>query len=350
TLEKARFVFIVYVTIFFFFFFFFFVASQYKRIAINDTNTYKKKKLQRVWCYKWTQGNNDYVWGPDIEEWIDKSFSLYIQSIIDEEDKDTLCCMLDNFNSELKMLGPKAVETHMEGLMSAICNFYNEKTSCHANSDIENEDTKDVETKHKFVTDMVAETLAVLAELWGAKFVPYFEKVYPSILEWAKPNRNSHDQSMAIGCIADVAIRLAGAGEGLMTRFASTTYETALRIARSQDSNSRQNALYCIGALFLTCNQEANMSNSQICLRCITNYMQLPRDGSQEDQITRDNAVSTLGKMLMAESDSLPCDKLLPTFFQALPLTADFSEYYWIFKTIIHFLTKEKEKVCLFQN
>jgi len=229
--------------------------------------------------------------------------------------------------------------------MSAISNFYNEKTSCHASSDVENEETEDVTTKHKFVTDIVAETLGMLAELWGAKFVPVFEKIYPTILKWAKPNRHQHDQGMAIGCIADVATRLTDAGTGLMTKFADSAFKNALRVAQSQENNTRQNALYCIGALFMTCSQEANLSHSQNCLRCINTYMKFPKDGSHGEQLTRDNAVSVLGKVIMSESDSLPCDKLLPAFLQSLPLTADFSEYYWVFKVVIHFLTKEKEKI-----
>jgi len=221
----------------------------------------------------------------------------------------------------------------------------NEKTACHASSDVENEETEDVTTKHKVVTDVVAETLGMLAELWGKKFVPLFEKIYPSVMKWAKPNRHPNDQAMAVGCVADVAIRLVEAGDGLMTKFADNGYNTALRVAQSQDNNVRQNALYCIGALFLTCNQQANLKHSQACLRCVNAYMKFPKDGSRGEQLVRDNAVSVLGKMMMAEPDSLPCEKLLPAFLQSLPLTADFGEYVWIYKVLIHFVTKEKEKI-----
>ncbi|ETO28570.1 hypothetical protein RFI_08560, partial [Reticulomyxa filosa] len=300
-----------------------------------------------IWTYKWTQGNDEYEWGPRVEEWIDKIFPLYIQAIHDEDDKDTLASMLDSFNTQLKMLGPRSVKKHMEALMTAINNFYNEKTACHASSDVENEETEDVTTKHKFVTDVVAETLGMLAELWGEKFLPLFEKVYPVILKWAKQNRHPHDQAMAVGCIADVAIRLVSLKTGPMTKFADSAFKTALRVAQSQENNTRQNALYCIGALFLTCSQEANLKHSQNCLRCVNTYMKFPKDGSHGEQLTRDNAVSALGKMMMAESDSLPCDKLLPAFLQSLPLTADFSEYHWVYKVLIHFVTKEKEKVKL---
>jgi len=170
-----------------------------------------------------------------------------------------------------------------------------------------------------------------------------FEHIFPNLLRWSDPSRHPYDQAMVVGCIADLCGYLKDLDGYFMSNYAEKIYPLALSVAQSQDVNMRQNALYCIGSMFPCCNQAANLTNLQTCLRCINVYMQLPNNGDHGQQLVRDNAVSALSKMLASEPETLPFKDLIVKLLDALPLTSDFTENYYIYTNICNLILKEKE-------
>jgi 2C-methyl-D-erythritol 2,4-cyclodiphosphate synthase len=73
--------------------------------------------------------------------------------------------------------------------------------------------------------------------------------------------------------------------------------------------------------------------------------MKSPKDGNRGEQLTRDNAVSALSKILVSEADSLPAKDLLPRLLEALPLTQDFTECHYVYTNLIKLVNNEKELV-----
>jgi len=277
----------------------------------------------------------------NVQNWIDTIFPLYIQAIRDEEDRDALNVIVDYFIEELKVLGPDSISSVMDELIASINLYLKEECQCQSSSDVRNEETKNIGTKHQWISDTIADLIATLSELWGKKFAEIFDKVFANLLSFGRESRHPQDQAMVVGCIADCCSRLQDLDNKncqIMSRFSDTIYKLALRIAQSPDVNMRQNALYCMGALFTCCDTKSNMAHSQSILQCIKTYMQLPNNGKRTEKLVRDNAVSALGKMLISEPASLPTKELLPIFLNSLPLTCDFTENQYVYDVISRFI------------
>jgi hypothetical protein len=182
-----------------------------------------------------------------------------------------------------------------------------------------------------------------LAEMFGEKFGELFGQILQNLLSFGRETRHAQDQAMVVGCIADCCSRLTETRKRMhiMSPFSDAVYKLALRVAKADDVNMRQNALYCIGALSSCCDSASNMAHSQEALQCIKGYMQLDRNGERAHKLVRDNAVSALGKLLIAEPAALPTKELLPVFLSALPLTGDFSENKYVYEVVMRFILEQ---------
>jgi hypothetical protein len=306
----------------------------------NEASAVKVDKDSNDLKYPYEQ-NIDVQYDQNVTMWIENILPLYVQAIHDEEDKDALNVILDHFIDEIKILGPNSLQNLMDDLIGAVNNYLSEKCACQQSSDIQNTETKDIATKHKWISDTVADLIATLAELWGKRFDTVFERLFDSLLKFGRPSRHPQDQAMVVGCIADCCSRLEKVDNHqctVMTRFAPKIVPLALRIAQATDVNMRQNALYCLGAVFTCSDSAANLKHAQDVLKCIKAYMEFPKNGSRPEQLVRDNAVSALGKVLISEPRALPTADLLPAFIDALPLTCDFTENQYVYDVLRRFV------------
>merc|ERR1712130_638256 len=147
-------------------------------VIMEDT---KNKK------YPWQQpGAQNIAFTTNVQNWIDQIFPLFIQAIRDEEDRDALNVTLDYFIDELKVLGPESISSLMDDLIAAINLYLKEETQCQQSSDPQNNETKNITTKHRWISDTIADLIATLAELWGPsnKFGAIFDKLFANLLSF----------------------------------------------------------------------------------------------------------------------------------------------------------------------
>jgi len=280
----------------------------------------------------------------NVQNWIDTIFPLFIQSIRDEDDRDALNIIVDYFIDEIKVLGPAAIASSMDDLIAAINLYLKEETQCQQDSDPRNDETKDIGTKHQWISDTIADLIATLAQLYLADFPQIFDKIFANLLQFGRESRHPQDQAMVVGCIADCCSRLEAINNqncSIMSNFSDVIFKLSLRIAQSSDVNMRQNALYCMGAMFTCCDTASNMKHSQSILQCIEKYIKFPKNGDRAQQLVRDNAVSALGKMLISEPQSLPSKELLPVFLDSLPLTQDWTENKYVYDVLKRFVEQK---------
>jgi len=308
--------------------------TEQAAMSLNEDGKHKK--------YPWSK-NVVIAYNDNVQRLIDTIFPLYIQAIQDEEDRDALNVVVDYFVEELKVLGPQCISGSMEELIGAINMYLKEKTACQQDSEPQAADTQNIGTKHRWISDTMADLIATLAQLFGDKFSQLFGQILPNLLNFGRECRHAQDQAMVVGCIADCCSRLTESRKkvDIMSPFSDAIYKLALRIAGSPDVNMRQNALYCMGAMMACCDTKSNMAHSQAVIQCIKQYMQLPSNGSRAEKLVRDNAVSALGKILIAEAASLPTSELLPAFLNALPLTADFTENKYVYGVVMRFIMEQ---------
>eukprot|EP01084_Bolivina_argentea_P039064 72206_1 len=287
------------------------------------------------------EANISIEYDSNVANWIETIFPLYIEAIRDEEDRDALNVIIDFFTEELKLLGPASLSNeNMQHLIDALNLYLKEECQCQHTSDPRNNETKDIGTKHQWISDTIADLIATIAQLFGNKFEAIFSQLFANLLLFGRESRAAQDQAMVVGCIADCCSRLPANCPKIMSRFSDQIYQTALRIAAAQDVNMRQNALYCMGAMFTACDTQSNLKYSSQILKCIETYMQFDRDGERKVKLVRDNAVSALGKVLISQPNELPTKELLPVFIAALPLTCDATENQYVYPILAQFIVQ----------
>jgi len=292
--------------------------------------------------------NGSIAYNENVQRLISTIFPLYIQALRDEDDRDALSVMMDYFISELKSLGVNSLAPCHNDLVSAIKAYLSEECQCQQSSDALNPDTKDIATKHRWVSDTVADLIATLAELMQSEFAPkVMALIWDKLAYFGRETRHPQDQAMVVGCIADCCSRLSDAGREVnvaqsMNRFAEPVFALALRNAATEDVNQRQNALYAVGAMSYCCDHDTFAKQCGPIMAMMQRYLAFPGNGTRQEQLVRDNAVSALGKMMISHPQQLPTDKLLPSFLQALPLTCDFSENVYVYEVVVMFIERHQ--------
>merc|ERR1712198_25434 len=149
------------------------------------------------------------------------------------------------------ILGPQSINPKMTDIIGAINKYLKEETACQQDSEPQAADTKDIGTKHRWISDTVADLIATFAELFGEQFGQLFGQILANLLSFGREIRHAQDQAMVVGCIADCCSRLTENKKKLsvMSPFSDAIYKLALRVAGADDVNMRQNGLYCMGAL-----------------------------------------------------------------------------------------------------
>eukprot|EP00488_Nonionellina_sp_1-RS-2012_P000795 TRINITY_DN127_c0_g1_i1.p1 TRINITY_DN127_c0_g1~~TRINITY_DN127_c0_g1_i1.p1 ORF type:complete len:442 (-),score=135.78 TRINITY_DN127_c0_g1_i1:205-1530(-) len=115
------------------------------------------------------ESNIDIEYSNNVSNWITNIFPLYIDAIREEEDRDALNVIIDFFIEELKVLGPNSINKWMDDLIASINLYLKEECRCQESSDPQNNDTKDIGTKHQWLSDTIADLIATLAQLFGTK-------------------------------------------------------------------------------------------------------------------------------------------------------------------------------------
>jgi len=291
------------------------------------------------------------AYNENVQRLITTIFPLYIQALRDEDDRDALSVMMDYFIAELKSLGVNSLAACHSDLVAAIKAYLSEECQCQQSSDALNADTRDIATKHRWVSDTVADLIATLAELMQSDFAPkVMAQIWDKLAYFGRETRHPQDQAMVVGCIADCCSRLSDAGREVhvaqsMNRFAEPVFALALRNAATDDVNQRQNALYALGAMAYCCDHDTFAKQTAPIMAVMQRYLAFPANGSRQEQLVRDNAVSALGKMMISHPEQLPTDKLLPSFLQALPLTCDFSENVYVYEVVAMFIEQHTELI-----
>merc|ERR1711997_1067399 len=133
---------------------------------------------------------------------------------------------------ELKVLGPESITPSMEELIGAINQYLKEKTACQQDSEPQSADTQNIGTKHRWISDTMADLIATLAQLFGDKFGQLFGQILKNLLHFGREIRHAQDQAMVVGCIADCCSRLTETRKkvDIMSPFSDAIYKLALRI------------------------------------------------------------------------------------------------------------------------
>lgn len=245
--------------------------------------------------------------------------------------------VLEAFLSLLKKLKSFAVynEDLRTQVFSSIQDVFNSKAACQFNDDA-GEDGESEESEY-FVAliEMAGDVLPRFGEaLQPQEFALYFGRILPSILEKLNSNKDSEDfqseRSLAYGTLAESFQPLQGCTatwfENLLPHF--------LTGIQDEYEQARQNAVFGLGELILYSEEKGFEKFPQV-LQALSQVV-----ASEEHPGTLDNVCGAIARMVIANSDLIPLDQVLPVLVQKLPLREDFNENKTLFKAFSALLAR----------
>lgn len=277
---------------------------------------------------------------------VETLIALLYARVKEEEDKDTCATACDTVGEALELFGLGCIQkSGVVTLQKLIVVLLQEQAPCQT-AEAELEDDESIVADHDAVLiDSVTDLIAYLAQATGVAFDKPFTKMFPLLMAFYQPQRQSADRSMAIGCVAEVAAELGTA----LTAYLPKLLPSVLLGLNDNAIIVRRNAAFCYGVLAASGLPLVLQTFTQVLplLQQIThskiNRVSHAGDAEEiEDKSVaaaevsgcKDNIISAIGKMIVtciSSSDTavqqlLPLESLLPFFLNELPLTGDLAE------------------------
>ncbi len=180
-------------------------------------------------------------------------------------------------------------------------------------------DNDEEEADHDNVLmDQVADLVGSLAKVFGPSFSNYSQEFVHAMMKFAKANRPASDRAMAIGTFAEITEHMGAA--------AAPHIPDMLPVVKAGLSDAhpglKRNSAFAAGMLALH-NPTVVTPHFTEILGALAPLFELTHDADAE---LKDNAVSAVGRLLLANISAVPTEQVVPPFLAGLPLRKDESE------------------------
>jgi hypothetical protein len=185
------------------------------------------------------------------------------------------------------------------------------------------------------VIDTALELISNLALALGPQFGEIFAEYEKPLKKFASSNIN-FERSTAIGIIAECAGHM---GSGI-TPFTKSLMPVLLKRLSDTDAETKSNAAYGIGVLIFHSQDSATyLPSYNTILQKLEPLLQTNHARSI------DNACGCVARMIMAHSDAVPLDDILPVMVGLLPLKEDYEENEPIFECITGLYSQSNQTI-----
>lgn len=232
------------------------------------------------------------------------------------------------FNEDLK--------TH---IFSCIHDVFSSKIACQFNDNSGDDECQDEDSEYTVALyELAGDVLPKFgAALQPQEFAMYFGRVLPLLVEKLEKSRNNEDlqaeRSICYGTLSESFAALKGC---TMTWF-DALLPLYLDGIQDEYEQARQNAVFGLGELVLFGEDKAFPHFPQI-LQALSQSVSV-----EEHPGVLDNICGALARLIIANSNLVPLDHVLPVFVHKLPLREDFHENKSVFKAMYVLLTQNNE-------
>jgi len=229
-----------------------------------------------------------------------------------------------------KRFGLAAIQESIDEVYEATMELLQEKSPCQQS--YEDDDPENAEHDEVLI-DSVTDVVGVLAQVVGDPFEPIFRQMFPFVVKFCAPHRPASDRSMAIGCIAEVAEVIGARLQDYLT----DVFTVVLNGMKDPNVAVRRNSAFCLGTIVMTKIPVVKQAYGQCLtgLQALFNVAGAPEKDKDQVMAARDNAVSTLSKMIAAGAEALPLPDVIKLMLSGCPLVEDQSEAKYVYPCII---------------
>lgn len=208
---------------------------------------------------------------------------------------------------------------------------YDDEGEAVAKQDGEAEEENPTEDREAELFEELGTTIALVARAMGNGFAPFFMTILPHLARLCSAENAHYFRSMAISTVAEV-VRTAKLDP---TPFLDGAMRLVLQGARDSAITVRHNAAFAAGILLFNAGANGYPYQLQV-LALLAPCVQLTAESELK---LRDNAVSSVARIMCTGNPAFPLEQVLPTWLGALPLQRDFEEWDPVITAFVYLAT-----------
>ncbi|XP_020631239.1 importin-4-like [Orbicella faveolata] len=269
-----------------------------------------------------------------LQRMLGTAIPTFITVITKDKDRSVAMATLQSLNEVLKAVKSLIVDEqgHPDAIANAARSVLMQKTACQQGDDDDIDDSDQQAEFDAMLIEYAGDILPSLATAVGGQiFAPYFAGFLPLLLKKTRKSCSVSDKSFAIGTISEVLLAMAHA----IVPFVQHLFPVFMTSLKDEDDEVRSNAIYGLGLLAFYGGDLITPHYQTIleALFVILSQNQPPR--------VVDNICGAVSRMVMANRNSLPLEKVFPGLLQCLPLKEDFEENHPVYSCIMELFSDQ---------
>jgi len=259
--------------------------------------------------------------------WYETVLPRYLHILETEEEREVVAKVLESLSDLAAVIGPACIEDSLDRIIKDCLMLIERKAPCQnqdeEDEEPENEDDEDVD-HDELLTGNLFEFVQDVAKVCGDPLVPKYKPILTALMKYLKPSRPEGDWMMSIGTFAELLKYL----PSIIPEYAPKLLPLCYKYCTSGDDDISRNSAYCIG-IICELNKTVALPNLHSMLSALKNVYELTK--SQEP---KDNAISSLLRIIVSFPDKAPLELVLPAVFNNIPLNGDVPENINIAKSL----------------
>jgi hypothetical protein len=219
----------------------------------------------------------------------------------------------------IEMSGPAilAGDGDLQKTFEILVTILHKKHACQI-SDEEDEDAEELEESSEYdwlVIESAMDCIVAIAKALGSQFTVLYKVCYKPILKYAS-SPDPAERAAATGTLAELILAL----DNSVTPFTTQLLKTMVHRMTDEDRVTKANAIYAIGLLCqLSGDQDTTVGQYGAILRKLEPLLS---DDSAAGHLL-DNAAGCVARMIIAKSDKVPLEDVLPRLVELMPTKED---------------------------
>ncbi|XP_022799795.1 importin-4-like [Stylophora pistillata] len=270
----------------------------------------------------------------ELQRMLGTAIPTFITVITKDKDRSVAMATLQSLNEVLKAVKSLIIDEqgHHDIIADAARTVLMQKTACQQDDDDDVEDSDQQAEFDAMLIEYAGDVLPSLATAVGGQiFAPYFAGFLPLLLKKTRKSCPVSDKSFAIGTISEVMLAMGHA----IVPFVQHLFPVFMTSLKDEDDEVRSNAIYGLGIMAFYGGDLITPHYPTIleALFVILSQNQPPR--------VVDNICGAVSRMVMANRNFIPLEKVFPGLLQCLPLKEDFEENNPVYSCIIELFSDQ---------
>eukprot|EP01022_Parablepharisma_sp_SALTPOND_P026337 TRINITY_DN628_c0_g1_i1.p1 TRINITY_DN628_c0_g1~~TRINITY_DN628_c0_g1_i1.p1 ORF type:complete len:1088 (+),score=135.90 TRINITY_DN628_c0_g1_i1:26182-29445(+) len=252
----------------------------------------------------------------------------YLDTLKNDEDKEVVTKTLESICDLIKAIGSAIVGDRLKDYIDCILLLLNQKAMCMQEEAECDSCSDDGEGNHEHEHDdemldhdemlivNLVELIQDIAKSCGPAVIPYYKEVIDGLVKYTKPPHPENDWVVALGGFSELFRAL----PEILPTYIPKILPVCIKGCESGKNDLSRNSAYCLG-IIVEYGKDLALPYINEILAALKSAYELPK--AQEP---KDNAISSLLRVLVAHFNKVPLELVLPAIFNNLPLNGDIEE------------------------